>query len=468
MLKKLFSHTVIYGLAPQITRVAQVFILPIVTPFLTATDYGVSGIIAAVVGAVSVFSSLGLNIVLANSYTKSPNHYIWLWRQIYGFLIMWSFVYALIVAAIVYLFIPHEAKENTWQIILLNVIPILLFSPVTNIGSLYYQLKQNPFQIAIRSVIIGFLTLFLNLLFIKYLRMGYMGWFYANAIAQIAYQFSYFIPVNFSLNIKPIYNFRRKTIKEQLLICLPSIPHYYNNYILSSFDRLIMTFYGIDTASIGKYNAANIPSGLFASATSAANQAIGPLLLQAYKSNDKPTEIKMNFSTMIFFLVATSITSLFLKELLPLIIRSKGLEGIYSIAIILIMANNYRPMYVASVNKLFYVEKTKALLKVTAIASVICVTLNLFFIYIYGYEAAAITIFISFMYMGYSGFYIKEFKENDGANHYPLFWLSLTILLTVFVYFAVELGLIIRIAIAFLLLLVGCIGLLRINKNYTL
>src|SRR5690606_8459514 len=109
-----FSHTAIYGLAPQIPRVAQIFVLPIITPFLTAVDYGIAGIIAAVVGAVSVFSSLGLNIVLANSYTRSPNHFIWLWRQIYGFLIMWSFVYAIIVATIIYVFIPQEAKENTW------------------------------------------------------------------------------------------------------------------------------------------------------------------------------------------------------------------------------------------------------------------------------------------------------------------------------------------------------------------
>src|SRR5690606_4843929 len=122
MFRQLFSHTAIYGLAPQVVKIAHVLVLPIITPFLTATDFGVFGVITAVIGSVSVFSSLGLNVILANSFVKSPNHFRWLWRQIYGFLILWNVFYAFIVALVVYLFIPQEVKEHATQIILLNVI----------------------------------------------------------------------------------------------------------------------------------------------------------------------------------------------------------------------------------------------------------------------------------------------------------------------------------------------------------
>src|SRR5690606_11424203 len=187
------------------------------------TDFGVFGVITAVIGSVSVFSSLGLNVILANSFVKSPNHFRWLWRQIYGFLILWNVFYAFIVALVVYLFIPQEVKEHATQIILLNVIPLVLFSPAMVIGNLYYQLKQKPLQIASRSVLVGLLTVALNVYFIKYLRMGFMGWFFANSISQVIYQFSYFIPLNNSIGLKPIFNFKRKTLKKQLLICLPTI-----------------------------------------------------------------------------------------------------------------------------------------------------------------------------------------------------------------------------------------------------
>lgn len=466
MLKKLFSHTLIYGLAPQIVKVAQVLVLPLITPFLSPKDYGVFGLITAVVGAVSVLSTLGLNIVLANSFTKSPNHYKWLWRQVYGFLIFWNYIYAILVAGIIFFFVPQEAKEHTISILLLNVIPLILFAPSTSIGNLYYQLKQKPLQIAARSVLIGCLTVALNVYFIRYLRMGYMGWFWANAIAQLIYQFSYFIPLNYNIGLKPIYNFKWKTLKSQLRVCIPTIPHYYSNYLLTSFDKVIMKLLGVHVDDIGKYNAAQVPGNLFASATYAANQALSPLLLQAYKANDRNSERKLNYFLTISFLMITSVVCLFLKELLPLIIKSKGLEHIYPIAIIVIMAYNYRPMYVAANNRLFYVEKTRALLKVTTIAALVSIILNFVFIYLYGSVAAAVTLFISFMYMGYSGFFIKEFKESNGTNHYPLFWMGTTVALTIFVYLAVEFNWVLKICIAITILLIGLMGMYLTYKKH--
>ncbi|WP_312906081.1 lipopolysaccharide biosynthesis protein [Sphingobacterium multivorum] len=466
MLKKLFSHTLIYGLAPQMVKVAQLLALPIITPFLTPKDYGVFGLITAVVGAISVLSTLGLNIVLANSFTRSQHQYKWLWRQIYGFLILWNYIYAFLVAGVVYFFIPQEAKIDTLIILLLNVIPLILFAPSTVIGNLYYQLKQKPFQIAFRSVIIGCITVILNIYFIKYLKMGYLGWFWANAIAQIIYQFSYFIPLNYGIGIKPIYNFKRKTLVKNLKICLPTIPHYYSNYLLTSFDKIIMKFLGVSVEGIGRYNAAQVPGNLMSSATYAANQAVSPLLLQAYKANDRQLEKKLNYIVMIAFLTFTSILCLFLKELLPLVIKSNGLEDIYPIALIIIMAYNYRPMYVAANNRLFYMEKTKALLKVTSTAALISILLNVVLIYLFGSIAAAITLFISFMYMGYSGFFIKEFRESQGTNHHPLYWLCITLLLTVFVYFGVELNLIFKTCSALVILCMGLIAIYLIFKKY--
>ena len=82
MFKKLFSHTAIYGFAPQIVKVAQIFILPLTTPFLSPLDYGVAGVVTAVVGAISVFQGLGLNMILSNSFYKSPGQFKWLWLDI--------------------------------------------------------------------------------------------------------------------------------------------------------------------------------------------------------------------------------------------------------------------------------------------------------------------------------------------------------------------------------------------------
>lgn len=467
MLKKLFSHTAIYGLAPQVVKIAQLFALPLITPYLTKDDYGINAIILAVTGSVSVFASLGLGVVLANSFTKSTHQYKWLWRQIYGFLICWNLLYAVLITVIIYLFIPPEASDKKWIIIFLNVSPLVLFASSGLLGGLYYQLSQKPMQVAVRSVLIGVLAIILNVYFIKYQGMGYMGWFWTGTITGTLMQLSYWYALNFKLGIKPIYNFKRKTIIRQIKICLPTIPHYYSGYLLNTFDKVIMRFYALPTAEVGRYAAAQTPSRLFESGTLAANQAIGPLLLQTYKNNDKLTERKLNFTVIIVSLCATSIVCLFMKELLPLIIKTAGMEDIYKIAIILVMGYNYRPMYVAANNKLFYVEKTKALLKVTTIASLISVGLNLITLYFFGVQAAAITLFISFMYMGYSGFFIKEFKESAGTNHHPILWLCLTLLLTSTVYLFSDWGIIVKLIIGGIItLLLLILLLLVVYKNF--
>lgn len=465
MIKKLFLNSAIYGLAPQIVKLVNVLILPFITPFLSAEDYGVYGLVVSIVGAISVFANLGMNIALSNSITKSPNQYKWLWRQIYGFLNLWSFAYSAILGFIVYFLIPDFAIHNALWIILLNVLPVVLFGPSMTLGSMYYQLRQKPVQIALRTILIGIITAGLTVYFIRYMKLGYMGWFISSAISQFLYQFSYYIPVNFKLGLKPIYNFKRRTIKKLILLCLPILPHYYSNYILDSFDRIIMKLVGVPIGDIGKYNASYSVGNLYGSATYAANVAISPMLLQCFKKNDIATEYRLNKTIIIFFLTVTTVTALFTKEFIPFLIKSEDLKNIYPIAIIIIMSYNYRPMYVASNQKLFYLEKTKALLKVTVIAAGLSLLLNFATIPFGGVMAAAIVTFICFMYVAYSGFYIKEYKLTKRPNYHPIFWLTLTSLLTIFVYFAVEWNIYVKAIIALIISFIGFIGILKTNNK---
>ncbi len=41
MFKKLLTHSAIYGISPQLIKVANIFALPIITKDLTSTDFGI-------------------------------------------------------------------------------------------------------------------------------------------------------------------------------------------------------------------------------------------------------------------------------------------------------------------------------------------------------------------------------------------------------------------------------------------
>ncbi|MFC6099486.1 lipopolysaccharide biosynthesis protein [Olivibacter domesticus] len=454
MFKKLFSHTAIYGLAPQVSKIAGIFALPIITKHLSEIDFGVYGVITAIAGSIAVLANLGLNVILSNSFFKSPGQYKWAWRQIYGFLILWNFPFSVLLGLLLYFFIPPEASKDSLGIIILNVLPIVFFGPTSIIGTMYYQLRQKPFQVAIRSAIFGFISVGLNVLFIAGFKMGYMGWFWSICISTMLNQLSYWWPLNRKLGFSPIFNFKLRYIKNSLKISLPTVPHYYSAYLLDTSDRAVMKVLDVNTGDIGKYNAAYTVANLIQKLGIAAGQALGPMLNQAYKNKNEKSARSLIFVLQAFFLALTFLLSIWLKEIFYFLIKNKELSRVYPLGIVIVMAYNYRPMYFGANYRLMYNEKTKVLLKVTFIAGIVNVILNFILIGFFGYKMAAFTTFIALLYMGYAGYFLKEYKETKVLNYYPLLWLSLTIILTFAAYFLVELALISKVLISFSMLLV--------------
>tara|TARA_B110000114_G_C15015738_1_gene366751 strand:- start:772 stop:1143 length:372 start_codon:yes stop_codon:yes gene_type:complete len=122
-------------------------------------------------------------------------------------------------------------------------------------------------------------------------------------------------------------------------------------------------------------------------------------------------------------------------------------------------------MYLGANNRLFYIEKTKVLLKISFVAGLANVLMNLIFIPIYGFEVAAITTYVSLMYMGYSGYYLKVFKDNNNLNYYPLLWLLTTLILTISAIYIVELDLVIKVLVNIILAFVFFVFIKK-NQNY--
>ncbi len=441
MVKKMTLHTLIYGLAPQVPVIAGFFSLPLITSQLTELDYGISEIIITYTTAFSILSTFGLNIVLINSFYHSFYQYKWIWRQIYGFLNIWNIFFALFMTFVLYFIIPKEAESNKWTIIALNVLPIIFFGRASIIGSKYFHLMQKPLQIAVRTSFFGLLSVSLNVYFIYFLRMGYMGWFWTTFIVNTLTNISYWYPVNIKLNLTPIYNFKWKSIKKSLKVSLPLIPHIYSGYLLNASDKAVMHSLNVSTGNIGKYGVAYKIGGLCKGIGAAMGIALAPLMYEKYREKDDIGVRNMIFLAQIVILFLTFVSSIWMKEIFQVMIKNDVLSKVYPLAIIITMSYSYIPMYLAVINKLFYLEKTNVLWKITTFAGVTNVILNFTLIPIYGYKVAAYTTFVSLMLLGFSGFYFKHFKQVNKVRFYHLFWLFTIIILTLLSIYIVELKL---------------------------
>lgn len=441
MFKKILANTVIYSVAPYIASFANLLILPLITKELTEVDYGISGTIMAYTSALSALSVLGISVVLNNSFFHHKHHYKFVWRQMYGFLIIWNLIYSFILGVFLYSFMPLAAAENTIIIIFLNVLPIAFFGPTNFLGTTYYILEQKSLPIGIRTAIFGILAVILNLLFIVHYKFGYMAWFYTNFIIGILTNVSYWFVLNKKIGITPIFNFKYRTIKESLKISLPLVPHQYSYYLLNGSERLMMDQVKIDISKIGEFNIASSFSNYASNLAQAGSTAIAPVLMNLYKMQKFRQARDIVFIYQFVLLFVNLFVCLWMKEVFFILIHNDVLRKTYDIAIILIMSVSFTPLFVGYFNLLLFKEKTKNIWIITLIAGIICVILNLIFLPIYGVTSAAIIIFIAYMYRGIAGYYLSSFKQVSTISYYPLMWTLIIIISTIAIFLLKDLSL---------------------------
>ena len=215
------------------------------------------------------------------------------------------------------------------------------------------------------------------------------------------------------------------------------VPHNYSSYLLNSSDRIVMDLYKVNLNRIGLYNIAYQFGNYFEAFGEAVGMAVGPFYSKLY-TEKKPSSLidarNLTFFLMGIFLLATFLTALWLKQLFILLIHNPDLRSAYDIGILIIMGYAYRPMYWSAGIKLSIHEKTSLLWKISFVAGILNVLLNIIFVPRFGIYAAAVTTLVSLLYIGFAGYFFKSYKRIQGPAHYPLVWMLSILICTAAAY----------------------------------
>jgi O-antigen/teichoic acid export membrane protein len=438
MIKKIVSNSILFGLAPHLSKVAGIVILPYITPHLSLEkDYAIYGIILSYVAMISVFNQLGLNIILTNTFIQHPNHYKKSWQFIYGFLNVWMILFAFIQGIILYYLLP-EHVENKFLTLFLISGPSILFGPVSIMANTYFVLTENSKPLFWRSVVFGNLAVVLNLFLIRNMELGYMGWFWTSFIIGVLTNASYWPYVNRKLKITPIYTYKPRLIKKYLRVSLPTIPHYYSYFLMESATVLIMEKVGVVQKKIGKYQTANQMYGQGNTFINAINTALNPRVMKLYRENDFESAKSLLLLYQYVTYIATFTAALWSKEIFEMLFKGDQYKGIYPLFIILIMALNYRPMYVASSNMFFYYQNTQRLWKITFLGGLIFAVGNYFLLQVYDIYASIILFYIVLNYIGFIGFTMKEYTKYSKIKFHSAQYIIYSILFLLISFYFVD------------------------------
>lgn len=466
MLKELFKGSVIYGVAPFVPKILSVLLLPVLTKYLTSTDYGIIGTITAVTTSVQAMQDLGMRVLLQNYFYKSKSHYKVIWREIYGFLSLWLIAYASLQAALLYFFIPDEASDNKWLIILLSNFSTVFFGPTSLIGQLYFQLNLKPTPVAFRIIIGGIVTILTNFLCVVVYTWGYMGAYIGSFAGVFIINISYWPVLNRKLGITPIYNFKFKTIIGLLKVGVPTIPHYYSGYLMNTSNIVAMNYYNYSQTEIGRLSISQTIGNMFSIVIDSINRVFAPMSYGYIRDNNSGEMRRLLFSYILMTYSITFLYSLWSREVYGVLISNVEIAATYKYSIIFVMALNYRPLYVYCINYFFYYENTLKMLGITFMAGIVSCVFYFTMIPSIGVYAALIGFYLGCIYLGYSGYIYSFYKSHTIYKIQWLKFLLLQLFLTVIVYSCADLSIYIKLTISlFFITIISCFFVLKIKAN---
>lgn len=466
MLKDLLKGSAIYGIAPFVPKILTVFLLPVLTRYLTSTDYGIIGTITSITFAVQALQDLGLRTLLPNYFYKCRLQYKVMWREVYGFLSLWMIIFAIIQAVLLYFFIPAEAEANKWLIIILGNFSTVFFGPTSMIGQMYYQLNLKPTPVAWRIVLAGVTTILVNFVCVVVYKWGYMGAYVSGFAGSFLANLSYWPVVNRSLGLSPIYNFNWRFIRRLLKISLPTVPHYYSGYLMNSSNVVAMNYYGRKQSEIGYLTMAQSISSMFDTLLNAVNQVFGPMTYKFIHENNKGEMKRLLYTYIMMAYTATFLFSLWSREVYDVLISNEEIAATYKYSIILVMALNYRPLYVYCIDYFFYHEHTVQMLGITFMAGIVSFIFYFTMIPYLGIWAALFGFYLGCLYLGYSGYFYRFYKEKTIYQIRWFMFLTLQLLMTAVAFYFVDVTIWIKLFVtALFLVVVGYIFLLKVRGD---
>lgn len=395
MSQKLVKSTIYYSIGEIVPRIISFLLLPILTKYLTADEYGIVSYTNSVMTFVFVIATLSLNTFVLRHYYSSKDENSR--KELIGSVFLFIFGFNCILILLQMFFFPllidffnvNIPFKPYFQLAILNN----FFDVISIIPLVLYRVKENAKGFLILSLSRTLLQFVMVYVFVVIYNQGLLGSYNARLIVNVPFMFVYFYMIYKNSTFK--INF--KLIKEALHFTLPILPGSLAFLFVSLSDRVILERY-ISLDQLGIFSVAITLATVLNIVIQALYKTFEPVLFKEYfNENFQETNLKLYKVYLLAIFIGAFGASIFSKEffiiatsgvfregykLVPLFIVSVVIAGINTYLNILMIAN----------------KKQKLVSLISIISAVISVILNLIFIPYYGCYGAIIASAASFLF----------------------------------------------------------------------
>lgn len=383
---KLFKNSLAYVLTNVINVSVPLLVLPILTRYLTPSDYGIVAIYQVI--ETIVFLIIGLNThsaIMVNFY-KISKEKLRIYIGNVFFILFITFIVALIISFIIGLFIESIFSFPTsWLPV---VVIIALFQFVVLVNLTLWRAEQKARSYSIMQITSSLFNLGLSVYLVVAIGMKWQG-----RILSILITYIIFGIVNIYLLRRRGYlklNYKPEYIRDALKVSVPLIPHSLSGWIDNAIDRVLVTaMVGISTT--GLYSVGYQVGMLIGMLSTAFNKAWTPFLFQKLTENNPATKLKIVKFTYLYFAVIL-LMALVLSLLAPFLLSifvGPQFQSANKYIVWVAFAYALTGMYFMVTNYIFYVKKTHILAWITFGSALLYIGANYVLISLNGAVGAA-------------------------------------------------------------------------------
>lgn len=384
----LFHSTGIYTLTQTINSAIPFLLMPILTRYLTPTDYGIVAMFGVLLSFAAPFTGLSIQGAIARQYYDRDE--VDMPRYVSNcILILLSST--LIVGVVFYLLAEPISRISSfpmqwmWAVIIVSAAQF-----INHINLTLWQVQVKPIPYGIYQIAQTIVNLGFTLWFVVGLGMDWQGRIQAQVIAFGAFAvFGLFLLYHngwIRLKVNKDY------IKNALNFGVPLIPHALSGTIKTMVDRVMITSM-VSVASTGLYSVGFQIGMIIGIFEDAFNKAYVPWLYERLKRNQYNEKIMIVKLTYAYFVVIICL-GLALGIIAPWFLSffvGSQFAGSGQFVLWISVGFAFDGMYKMVVNYIFYVRKTYILAWVTFSTALVSIVVNYFAIKYLGAIGAAYT-----------------------------------------------------------------------------
>jgi O-antigen/teichoic acid export membrane protein len=394
--KSILIHGKWYLLSSFFSKGISLILLPVYTRYLTPTDYGILNSLGAVSALLPIFISLYLDAAFGRFFhDKKKDHQALqeLFSTIYWFVAIFGFLVVFFTILSSNWWLGSFLKVPVWPYAFLAFIPPL-FLQLGSLGIVFLNQSLLAKQTTIIQISSTMVTVVITLPLLIVLKLGLMARLIGGFSASL-FLFSFYTIYFYKKDLLKL-KFSKSLIMACLTYSIPLIPNIAGSWVAKLSNRLVIAKY-VNLRAVGIYSLAANVSLLMYVMQDAITQVQGPISMSGLVHDKVKTKVKIaKFSLFLwgFMLLAHLGLYLFSKEILYFMADKEYFEAykiIPYIGFTYVLLSQYRLFTtVISYHKKMWIVSTAGILM-----AFLNLGLNLVFVPIYGYKAAAITTVIS-------------------------------------------------------------------------